>query len=231
MGVYFGKYKMTPGIITDGLIMHIDMASNFSYRFPPTINDLSGRNANATMSGSNYTSDKGGGLIMNAGVQANAVAASSNNIIVQNSLTMAFWVWFVDKGGTGGIFTLNNGGTGFFFRGGLDDFGPRIQVASANREVSGTNVWAINNYWYFALTYDGTNLKFYRNGSQINATESSGGTYVNSGVATNYVFGQNAAGSSAPAGHRIYMAHIYNRALSDAEVSQNFNGTRSRFGV
>lgn len=229
MGVFFGTYKMTPGVITDGLIMHVDMASNFSHR-PSTlaIKDLSGRNADAIMSSSNYTSDRRGGFILNSSVQSNAVVASSNNITIQNTLTMGMWFYPETTGQDGPIFTLNNGGTGFF-KTGLTSFAPIFQTTTGDRTVNGTNLWQIGNLYYYALTYDGTNLKLYRNGSQVNATESSGGTYVNSGVATNYVFGRNTG--AGPGTCRIYMAHIYNRALSDAEVSQNFNGTRSRFGV
>lgn len=234
MGVYFGKYKGT-GIISDGLVMSIDMANSFSYRSGASglrINDLSGRNANAIMSSSNYTSDAGGGLSFSA--KTDGVTGLPGSITVQNTFSLGVWLYPTTISSTAPIFTVNSTadfqmGLHYYGSSGTNTVAARFSTTGVTREAASSTAWGVGAYQYYVMTYDGTNLIFYKNASSI-ATNSSGGTYANSGVAQDYLIGSNNRQAFA-LNARIYMAHIYNRALSATEVTQNYNAHRARFGL
>lgn len=89
-----------------------------------------------------------------------------------------------------------------------------------------------NNAWSCLTgTYDGTTSRAYLNGVEIWSTPQTG--TIPSG---NYVLGTyGPAGNLQDGSHNFngYLgnARIYDRALSAAEVQQNFNALRSRFGI
>jgi hypothetical protein len=57
----------------------------------------------------------------------------------------------------------------------------------------------------------------------------SGGTAGNAGPGTSITIGQEGGGRQFAGG--IAFMRMYNRALSDSEVSQNYNVTKKRFGL
>lgn len=88
-----------------------------------------------------------------------------------------------------------------------------------------------NQSYYYAITYGGGNVKSYLNGVMINEY-----TYTASTLNTNAASypklnartdGQTTRGN--PGSHRYYHFAIYNRALTDREISHNAAATMSRF--
>jgi hypothetical protein len=79
-------------------------------------------------------------------------------------------------------------------------------------------------------TWDGTNKRIYVNGvlRATSATLTGTVTQNTTGAAFIGIYG-NFAGY--PFNGRIAQTQIYNRALTAAEIQQNFNATRSRFGI
>jgi len=78
-------------------------------------------------------------------------------------------------------------------------------------------------------SYSGTSLKCYRNGALTDSQTMDGAmdssTYY-------YAFGYQCGGSSCLYSNvQIYSVRMYNRQLSDTEVLQNFNMTKTRFGL
>lgn len=85
-----------------------------------------------------------------------------------------------------------------------------------------------NQTWSMAtLTLTSTNVKWYINGilqhTRVNAHTSS--TFSNL-----YIGSDGGLGGRYYNG-RIAMVQIYNRALTDAEILQNFNAYRTRYGI
>jgi hypothetical protein len=90
----------------------------------------------------------------------------------------------------------------------------------------GTSLTAAGIYTHVVLTYDGTVFKLYQNGILLNTSTS--WTY---GLGTNtknqilgYFWGGYWTGD-------ISLFKQYNKTLTLAEVQQNFNAVRSRFGL
>jgi len=81
--------------------------------------------------------------------------------------------------------------------------------------------------WYFAAyTYDGTACKLYLNGI-LEASENRVLTTIN----TPFSIGKKGFNSNSNMNGSISNAQIYNRALTQQEVLQNYNATKSRFGL
>jgi K+-transporting ATPase c subunit len=78
------------------------------------------------------------------------------------------------------------------------------------------------------LTFNGTDILMYQNSSLITTVNFPGD--IRTDVTTPLMIG----GAWAPGEFftgRISTTHLYNRALSAAEVAQNFEALRGRYGV
>ena len=89
----------------------------------------------------------------------------------------------------------------------------------------------INSWRHLVGTYDGSNLRIYVNGSFGSVTTSAiSGNVSSVGDPVMSLMGTDAANVGWGTGN-IGEVRIYNRALSATEVLQNFNATRSKYGV
>lgn len=85
------------------------------------------------------------------------------------------------------------------------------------------------NIQQFSYTIDGLTLRFYRNGVLSTTTTMNG--YMNQG-AYSYRFGYQCGGATCTnVAVEIYSVKFYNRGLTSTEILQNFNATRSRYGL
>lgn len=93
---------------------------------------------------------------------------------------------------------------------------------------SGVSESSINTWVYLCATYSNNDYKLYRNGVQILGT-SSFTTYTFSG-SSRVLLGKRHTGGSTPfLAANIAQSTVYNRALSAAEVLQNYNALKGRF--
>jgi len=82
-----------------------------------------------------------------------------------------------------------------------------------------------NNWHHVVSTYDGTTLSIYRDAVFQNSATSTGNL---TNASTALQVGQRTGNYSKG---DIAITRIYGRALSAAEIQQNFNATRNRFGI
>ena len=119
------------------------------------------------------------------------------------------------------MYFLGSGGTDTYF------FTERFTSGSYNAvPVTLNQSITVNNWHHVVGTYDGTTLTLYRNGSSVGTPVTTTGNITNSSktLTLGVRGGQYFDG-------RISNAKTYNRALTAAEVSQNFNATRGRYGI
>jgi hypothetical protein len=253
MTIFAGK-RPTGDLITDGLIMALDMGNGFSYRpsaYGNRIKDMSGitytyfgqpSGSDAIMSSSalSYISDKGGAIAMTN--QIHSATGQFPVITTGNTFTLGIWIYPTATGNSTPIFQLSAQGrgsglfstyaatTGLQYQGstGSAQVAATVKTSSTTLAATSTTAWVLNTYQYYAMTFDGTNLILYKNGSSV-GTNTTGGTYASGSVGTDYVLG--VAAGAAGINAQYYMAHIYNRALSAAEVTSNYDATRARFGL
>jgi hypothetical protein len=83
------------------------------------------------------------------------------------------------------------------------------------------------NIWHHVVaTYDGTTLRLYRNGVQLNSTTSTGNI---TNTSKTLEIGRRGGGSYFNG--RLNGQKVYNKALSASEIQQNFNALKGRFGI
>jgi hypothetical protein len=85
---------------------------------------------------------------------------------------------------------------------------------------------ALNTWYHFVGTYDGSYMRFYRNGVLTNSVAGSG---TLGGASSSHVIGSY-SGAYYSQG-QIPVVRIYNRTLSAFEINQNFNALRGRYGI
>jgi hypothetical protein len=86
-----------------------------------------------------------------------------------------------------------------------------------------------SNGWYqFVNTYDGSNIKFYANNTLRITKTPSNFTITSSGLGLNIMRRQDVLNYW---GGGISIIRVYSRALSAAEIDQNYNSERLRFGL
>jgi hypothetical protein len=97
---------------------------------------------------------------------------------------------------------------------------------SGDVSCSDSATHALNTWYHFTGTYDGSFMRFYRNGVLTNSVAGSG---TLGGASSNMVIGSY-SGAYFSQG-RIPVIKIYNKTLSAAEIQQNFNALRGRYGI
>ena len=81
----------------------------------------------------------------------------------------------------------------------------------------------------FVGTYDGTRLKLYENGILMQT-----GSFFNSNVSNssaNLLIGMGGGRDTYAWNGNISNTQIYNRALTESEVTQNYNALKDRYGL
>jgi hypothetical protein len=82
--------------------------------------------------------------------------------------------------------------------------------------------------FHVVATYDGTNVKVYVNSSGSTTTTS---TSLITNTTTSLRLGSRGGGVGNFFNGEIYVARVYDRALSSSEVLQNYNSQKGRFGL
>lgn len=223
----FGK------IATDGLVLALDAADRNSYISGSTTwKDLSPNGNNGTLTnGPTFNSDNGGSIVFDNVNDYVSIPESTSVDITTNTITFGAWCYPTVSNKYQHIIVKNVGesrqygmwlsvsGTSYIFR-------------SLNGVVTQTNIlistpWIVNNWNYIMLVYNGSTIKIYLNGQEVSSQNASGNiVHTNSNV--------NIGGEPTQAyffNGRISIAQIYDRALSAAEILQNYNAQKSRFGL
>jgi len=192
------------------------------------ITDLTGNNtitANSLTYASNGTfSFNGSSNTLNCG-NASAIASITGT----NNVTVESWVNLSGYGSTSGYGVITHKGFPWAFL--MENPGNTMRIRfslSNSGDVScpDSTTHALNTWYHFVGSYDGTNMRFYRNGVLTNTVAGSG---TLGGAGSSMVIGSY-SGAYFSQG-QISVVKIYNRTLSATEVQQNFNSLRSRYGI
>jgi hypothetical protein len=218
----------SPSIVTNGLSMCLDAASPRSYPGSGTAwYDSSGTGNTGTLTNNPvYTSGINGYFTLD-GVDD---YITTGRVIVPNSsssYTVSVWC-YRNRNNVGyeEIFSQwisANSGNSFFF--GFNNSNVRFTDNWNDVVVSGagnTGVWM-----NLVGVYSVSNAFIYLNGD-LSATRGSGFSYTGTG---NFIIGRQGELTSEYFSGRIPQMSIYNRALTSAEITQNFNALRGRYGV
>jgi hypothetical protein len=234
--------QYSPKIITDGLMVYLDAANTKSYAGSGTAwNDLSGNGRNFNwVSTPTFAYD--GNVPYFTTLSNRCTGPASNTIGITNTSGYTVIMMFKQltltessafkfyknnlTGGDGrGIFahatwTDNNI---YFDQGGCCASSTRTGVASG-----GITNWSM--FAFRRLTNSSTR-HIIKNGNILTTNTNSAATLDLDSRAVDVASSDEFGGNSSAWNARINSFIVYNRGLTDAEILQNFNATRSRFGV
>ena len=228
----------SPRIVTDNLVLALDAANTKSYPGSGTTwTDLSGKGNNVTLSGSgiSYDSTDGGGSIVFDGTNGQGTSSINLNTM-NNGGSLEIWCRITDTSGYRHIGGWRSNTYGFYMLllSGNGQMEARAKSSNSNTvdiisSDYGTAFWA-DNWNHIVLTVSGSDNKtrFYLNGSLVATSTSTLGTLTSN---TSFELMKTANLSSATSGGRLSQVRVYDDALSDSEVTQNFNTHRGRYGI
>lgn len=232
-------FRYSPKIVTDGLVLYLDAANTKSYVSGSTTwNDISRSGINGTLTnGPSFNSSNAGSIVFD-GVDDWVNFGASGASLIQGKTELTMGLFFKSntnlvlrslfgtlRYGCGRNIGLVSSFNNLVF---YNDYGdPETGTCYA----VGFSNYVIPNTWiYVVATYDGTTTKVYAikegNLSIASGTTKSGPTNI---FTYNLEMGRGGFGQFLTG--NIANAFIYNRALSQEEVLQNYNTTKSRFGL
>jgi hypothetical protein len=220
------KYVPVENISTDGLILHIDPSINTCYPGTgTTIYDLSSNAyVGSILNGASYSNNRTGALLFDG---ANECVQFYNAILSgTQDFTIESWAYNTKtpagQGGPDGTIFANYGVGNLQFFYSYQYIGMWLN----NNSAYTSNPQAIYQYGPMQLTAtrSGSNLSIYLDGNLVD-TGSSADTV---GTTTNFRIGANTSGTERFVGY-IYNLKIYNRALPQSEIINNYNALKSRY--
>ena len=223
-----------PKIVNDGLVLYLDAnaPNSYSQYFTPTTwKDLSGNNNNGTLiNGPTFNSGNGGNIVFDgiddyvnfSGTESGILNFSTGNF------SLCCWVKPGSSITGDGIINKRFGSRGYR----LDIYsaqGIRMLVVGDNAvTITANQIYTVGTWYYVVGVAENNTLKLYINSTLQNQTATYSGTLSNSAVLemgrmdNNNLYSLDAS---------VAQALIYNRALSSQEVLQNYNATKTRFGL
>ena len=235
-----------PDYVSSGLTAYYDPANPSSYSGSgSTLTDLSGNGIDGTIVGATYTDNTyftldGTNDYIVTGNCFSAISASDTH-------TVEMWVYLnnVDDCLWSDLGTSNNPATSTYHFAGSQilQVGPFQQIITGlwnsttiTRDVAGSG--SLTGAWQHVVrTYDGTTLRGYLNAANPTGTAMTFDSPGDDGFNTWYLaFGAEdlTTYNSTTAGWlsgRVGIMRVYNRALSGAEVTSNYNDAKSIYGL
>ena len=222
-----GRYITPENIVTNGLVLNIDPANSSSYSgVGNTIYDLSGFGNTGTLTnGPTFSALNGGNLIFD-GSNDFLGAASSSSLDISTNLSAVVWMKLITTDGANHIIFSKTNSTNPF----LSNYEAYLKNDviywwDSPTERNTTVTLSINSWTQVVFVRSSTSLLIYKNGSLANTiTVNQVGPVVG-----DFFIGKDPNGQFL--NFNLAQFILYNRALTQQEISQNFNALRSRFGI
>lgn len=217
-------------IVRNGLVLHLDAANKKSYPGTGTVwTDLSGNGNNAALNNGPAFSNTNSGIFSLDGTN-DWIDCGNASIFSPSLLTASIMVRCSSFSTRPHLFGRGSGGAGNFYMvietNGTFRFYNDIGagwVIAAN-----TPAFSLNTWTYVTVTHDGSFSRIFYNDTQQVSTARSGN--LRNWQSNTLQIGSISSGTSLINGN-VAFAHLYNRALSADEITQNFNALRGRYGI
>jgi hypothetical protein len=229
-----GRIAYLGNIITQGLVLDLDAGIKGSYPGTGTTwTDISNNGNNGTLTnGPTFTGSDYGAIVFD-GINDQVYTTTGNafNIAGPGNISAVVKVNSTGSKVTTSILNIvkSSNGIQVVFRDngntfGITKYGGAYLLQITNR----ANFPQQGETTYISVNFSGSNISYYKNGNLIQTTSAA----VNqSGLAPYIISGYDIGDYSEAFTGNVYTTQIYNRALSQAEITQNFNALRGRYGI
>ena len=225
----------TPTIVTNGLVLALDAGNTKSYVSGSTTwRDLSGNNKTGSLSGVTFGSANNGVFNFD-GVNDIINFGTGNTFFPLTNLTID--LWFQSKGTvpttgtTPGLFGFTYGIRASFASTNNIQFGLSSGSSNQNLSYTHTSNFRDDGSWN-NIVFQGTptNSYIYLNG-ELKASRSL--TWLGNTIwpTSDWYLGRDINNSNQFFTGSIASYRMYNRALTQQEITQNYNAYKSRFGL
>jgi hypothetical protein len=220
-----------PDLIQDGLVLCLDASDKNSYPGSGTTwYDISGTGNNATLANGVVFSSINGGIFDFDGIDDYAYVNDNSTLDLAGDKSQCIWLYMDQSySGTGILGKSNSSVYGMAISYGWSSGGfENIAWNSTNNPQLSPAGSDINNWYYISGVQNGSTRYIYAIGSNgIRVVSYSGGTHTWNN-ALNFTIGQvEGYYTNMKAGS----VHVYNRAITQQEILQNYNAQKSRFGL
>lgn len=237
MAIYVG-----PEIVRSNLVLYFDAANPDSYINGNTVwKDMSGYGNDGTLyNGITFDPSNYGSLLLDG--NNDYIENSSPNLNVYGDASITLSCWFYYSGSSSSDFNAllcygNGPSAGDTFALGLNGTGTyrlNFQFNGGNFIVSNNNVYLPNTWYNFVGTKTpgpaNTTAKLYLNGSQLTILSA---TTITPNVVPRVFRVGRWTNDGAPSYYkgRVSEVKVYDRALTESEIIQNFDATKMRYGL
>lgn len=223
--MYYG-----PRTVTNGLVLTLDAADKNSYIGSGTTwKDLSGNNITANFINGPTVSN---GILSLDGVD-DYVTITFNSIfnVTSNPFTVSVWHRNNNSGtGYNGIITADNAGDDTWKI--MKDIGEQFYKARIYQTIIAFPTYTVGRFHNYTFTKSGTSLIAYFDSVAYSSSNTAGNAVS---FSNNLALGSYRLADAQVGGYLLPQSYgsilFYNRALSATEVLQNYNATKTRFGL
>jgi len=219
-------YYGTPPIVTNGLVLYLDAANRQSYVSGSTTwYDISGNNNSGSLiNGPIFDSNNGGSILFDG---INDYATGTITPLSGSAFTIGTWIkpiTLVSQSVYLSIGSINANNSTIHLRFYSDT---SFRFGMYSDDLDAFNFSPASGKWnYIVCTLDNSKLQsIYQNGF-FKSSRTSNNMFIGNNL---YAVGQWF--STQPINANIGIVQVYNRALSQAEITQNYNATKTRFGL
>jgi len=225
-----GSGGVSAGLVTDGLLMHLDAGNIDSYPGSGTTwSDLSGNGNDAILHNSpTFNSDNGGNIVFDGADDFCQLA----NLSLGYSFTISMWaesdnstngphIWFSTP-----TSESNSIGLGINIAGNTN----RVVYYPSSGFTQATSSATIDTVYLLTGVFTSSGFDLYVNGA-FQATLSGAKSKIWTDSISSYSLMRLTRVTSIYYQGIVYNALIYDKALSASEVLQNYDAEKSRFGL
>jgi hypothetical protein len=226
-GKYFLVKNGYENLVTSGLTLNLDAGWTNSYSGTTSWRDISGNGKTGTLTnGPAFNSGNTGSIYFDGTDDFCVVPSSSLNGLSSGSISV--WVkllnlnfqYVLSLPNTSG----NNGFDILIENGKLDSY---LSATNGGGSTGSQFVPKLGIWYNVVTTYDGTTHKLFVNGILISSTNRSG--TIQNGIGQTFL-GRFSSGFGAYSNNYTSNVQLYNRALSQTEILQNYQLYKNRFG-
>jgi hypothetical protein len=252
------RFSPEENIVTNGLVFNYDAANASSYSgIGNTAYDVSGSGATIALTNGPTFSPLNSGSIVFDGTNDYIEAPHSSILNISGSITVEVWIYMTSLSNSADLNLIckysNAGGSSnqswilFKSTGNYSAFSPNgtagnnefvwlaTSAGSTGGAFIGTGEQVLANTWYNVVAiYNSSNekIEIYTNGQLKSSATRTGQT---SGVLSTNLRNLQIGGTPLDANRyvqgRIPVARVFNRALTQQEILQNYNALKGRYGL